>query len=66
MGAQRDDGHRDDAGTGLDFMYRAEWAIVPMPWDWPVEVNYHEARAFLNWKVRARACLFVSVVRGCG
>jgi hypothetical protein len=21
-----------------------------MPWDWPVEVNYHEARAFLNWK----------------
>ena len=24
--------------------------IVPMRWDWPVEVNYHEANAFCNWK----------------
>ena len=23
---------------------------IPMPWDWPVEVNYHEAKAFCNWK----------------
>jgi 5-histidylcysteine sulfoxide synthase/putative 4-mercaptohistidine N1-methyltranferase len=23
---------------------------VPMPWDWPVEVNYHEAKAFCIWK----------------
>lgn len=23
---------------------------VCMPWDWPVEVNYHEAKAFCNWK----------------
>ena len=23
---------------------------VPMPWDWPVEVNYHEATAFCAWK----------------
>ncbi|HWV15672.1 MAG TPA: 5-histidylcysteine sulfoxide synthase [Cellvibrio sp.] len=23
---------------------------VPMPWDWPVEVNYHEAKAFCEWK----------------
>lgn len=23
---------------------------VAMPWDWPVEVNYHEAKAFCNWK----------------
>ena len=21
-----------------------------MRWDWPVEVNYHEAKAFCNWK----------------
>ena len=21
-----------------------------MPWDWPVEVNYLEAKAFCNWK----------------
>ena len=26
---------------------------VPMPWDWPVETNYHEAKAFCNWKARA-------------
>ncbi len=24
--------------------------IVAMPWDWPVEVNYHEASAFCKWK----------------
>ncbi|HET7662038.1 MAG TPA: 5-histidylcysteine sulfoxide synthase [Rhodanobacteraceae bacterium] len=23
---------------------------VPMPWNWPVEVNAHEARAFCQWK----------------
>jgi len=23
---------------------------VTMPWDWPVEVNYHEAKAFCAWK----------------
>ncbi|HEX7731536.1 MAG TPA: 5-histidylcysteine sulfoxide synthase, partial [Rhodanobacter sp.] len=23
---------------------------VPMPWDWPVEVNHHEAKAFCRWK----------------
>ncbi|HQT26901.1 MAG TPA: 5-histidylcysteine sulfoxide synthase, partial [Burkholderiales bacterium] len=26
--------------------------VVDMPWDWPVEVNYHEAKAFCNWKRR--------------
>lgn len=24
--------------------------VVDMPWDWPAEVNYHEAKAFCNWK----------------
>ncbi|KUJ72993.1 5-histidylcysteine sulfoxide synthase [Thiomicrospira sp. WB1] len=23
---------------------------IPMPWNWPVEVNFHEAEAFCNWK----------------
>lgn len=23
---------------------------VAMPWNWPVEVNYHEAKAFCHWK----------------
>lgn len=26
--------------------------VVDMPWDWPVETNYHEAKAFCNWKAR--------------
>jgi len=25
---------------------------VLMPWDWPAEVNYHEAKAFCNWKAQ--------------
>jgi putative 4-mercaptohistidine N1-methyltranferase len=34
----------------------AQWRLrlmleeVPMPWDWPVETNYHEAKAFCQWK----------------
>ncbi|HET7062088.1 MAG TPA: 5-histidylcysteine sulfoxide synthase [Nitrosospira sp.] len=33
-----------------------EWRLrlmteeISMPWDWPAEVNYHEAKAFCNWK----------------
>lgn len=23
---------------------------IPLPLNWPVEVNYHEAKAFCNWK----------------
>jgi putative 4-mercaptohistidine N1-methyltranferase len=23
---------------------------IPMPWNWPVEINYLEAKAFCNWK----------------
>ena len=30
--------------------YRTIFEIVPMPWDWPAEVNYHEAKAFCRWK----------------
>ena len=37
----------------------AQWRLrlmleeVPMPWNWPVETNYHEAKAFCNWKARS-------------
>ncbi len=24
--------------------------VIAMPWNWPVDVNYHEAKAFCNWK----------------
>lgn len=26
--------------------------VVDMPWDWPVETNYHEAKAFCQWQAR--------------
>lgn len=26
--------------------------VVAMPWNWPVETNYHEAKAFCHWKAR--------------
>ncbi|MDP2230008.1 5-histidylcysteine sulfoxide synthase [Methylotenera sp.] len=25
---------------------------ITMPWDWPTEVNYHEAKAFCRWKAQ--------------
>lgn len=24
--------------------------IIEMPLNWPVDVNYHEAKAYANWK----------------
>jgi formylglycine-generating enzyme required for sulfatase activity len=24
--------------------------VMPLPLDWPVEVNYHQGRAFCAWK----------------
>ncbi|MBL8500449.1 MAG: 5-histidylcysteine sulfoxide synthase [Nitrosomonas sp.] len=38
---------------GTDWCLRLMTEEVPMPWDWPVEVNYHEAKAFCNWKAAA-------------
>ena len=32
------------------FMLRNMLRVVEMPWDWPVETNYLEAKAFCNWK----------------
>jgi putative 4-mercaptohistidine N1-methyltranferase len=36
--------------------WKNEWFLrlmteeVEMPWDWPAEVNFHEAKAFCHWK----------------
>lgn len=32
--------------------FRTMVEIIDMPWNWPVEVNYLEAKAFCNWKSR--------------
>jgi putative 4-mercaptohistidine N1-methyltranferase len=33
-----------------NYQYRTMTRIIGMPWDWPVDVNYLEAKAFCNWK----------------
>ena len=37
-----------DSPHGYKFRTMAQ--IIDMPWNWPVEVNYLEAKAFCNWK----------------
>ncbi len=32
------------------YRYRAMLEVIDMPWDWPVDVSYLEAKAFCNWK----------------
>ncbi|MEB3285325.1 MAG: 5-histidylcysteine sulfoxide synthase [Candidatus Sericytochromatia bacterium] len=32
------------------YRLRLPFEEIPMPWDWPVEVNAHEARAFAKWR----------------
>lgn len=33
-----------------NWKFRTMLEIIEMPWNWPVEVNYLEAKAFTNWK----------------
>jgi 5-histidylcysteine sulfoxide synthase/putative 4-mercaptohistidine N1-methyltranferase len=35
-----------------EFRLRLVAEEIPMPWDWPVEVNYLEAKAFCNWRTK--------------
>ena len=35
--------------TESGYLFRTMAQIIDMPWDWPVEVNYLEAKAFCNW-----------------
>ncbi len=34
---------------GENWKFRTMARIIEMPWNWPVEVNYLEAKAFCNW-----------------
>ena len=38
--------------TAKGWQCRLMTEVVDMPWDWPVDVNYHEAKAFCNWKAQ--------------
>ncbi len=35
--------------AGSDYSLRTMLEVIDMPWDWPAEVNYLEAKAFCNW-----------------
>ena len=37
---------------GTQWRLRLMLEEIAMPWDWPVETNYHEAKAFCHWKAR--------------
>jgi 5-histidylcysteine sulfoxide synthase/putative 4-mercaptohistidine N1-methyltranferase len=34
------------------YRLRTIFEIVPMQWDWPICVNFHEAKAYLSWKTQ--------------
>ena len=34
------------------YRFRTMAQIIEMPWNWPVEVNHLEAKAFANWKAK--------------
>jgi 5-histidylcysteine sulfoxide synthase/putative 4-mercaptohistidine N1-methyltranferase len=36
--------------NGDNYRLRLVFEEIEMPWNWPVEVNYLEAKAFCNWK----------------
>lgn len=40
---------KDEQQEGT-WRYRALLEELPMPWDWPVDVNWLEAKAFCNWQ----------------
>ncbi|GJN76770.1 hypothetical protein PLIIFM63780_000257 [Purpureocillium lilacinum] len=40
-----------DGPAGLhEYRLRTVFDVIPMAWDWPVCVNYHEAKAFCSWR----------------
>jgi hypothetical protein len=39
-----------DCPLSVTYRYRAIYDNIELPLDWPVDVNYHEAKAFCTWK----------------
>ncbi|XP_067679037.1 uncharacterized protein [Haliotis asinina] len=40
----------DSSSVDTEYRLRLMFDLVNLPLDWPVEVNYHEAKAFCSWK----------------
>ena len=43
----------EQGGSETGYRYRSMLEEIEMPWDWPAEINYLEAKAFCNWKSEA-------------
>lgn len=41
---------RDGPEGSMKFRLRTIFEVKDVQWDWPVDVNYHEARAYCAWK----------------
>ena len=44
------------------YKLRALFGLIDMRWDWPVDVNYHEAHAYCIWKTE-QVCICVEPFR---
>lgn len=44
--------------SGKNYFLRLIAEEISMPWNWPVEVNYLEAKAFCNWKTAKEGKIF--------
>ncbi|XP_060556826.1 uncharacterized protein LOC132717387 isoform X2 [Ruditapes philippinarum] len=45
-----DNNMQTENGNQTSYKYRAMFDNIDMPLSWPVDVNYHEAKAFCQWK----------------
>lgn len=43
-------GNGTSATSSVPYKFRLMFDVVEMPRNWPVEVNYHEAKAYCKWK----------------
>ncbi|XP_041360130.1 ergothioneine biosynthesis protein 1-like isoform X1 [Gigantopelta aegis] len=49
VGKQEESGFQNGSSSQMQYMYRAMFDVIALPMNWPVECNYHEAKAFCCW-----------------
>jgi 5-histidylcysteine sulfoxide synthase/putative 4-mercaptohistidine N1-methyltranferase len=48
-----------DGPAGLHrYKLRTLFEVIAIPWDWPVEVNYHEAKAYCAWRAEQEGATY--------